>query len=434
MTDFFLIALLFIATIVTNMIYTWYDKVPLAFYQIGAGLLLALVPLFAHFTLEPELFLMIVIAPLMFNDGQNADTKTIRGKQGTIFSLSVLLVIVSVVASGFVAHRTLPTLPLALAFALAAIITPTDAVAVTSITSKLQMPAKIMNALKNESLFNDASGIVAFDLALTTFLTGKFSVIDGIEHFLVVFLGGLLVGILLGAVTVSIRLFLIQQTMNPAAVIIPYNLLTPFAIYLIAEGVGLSGILAVVAAGLVHGLSQSRFRLSSTQLQMENKTAWQIVENMLNGFVFVLLGATLPTVWLNIVHSEFNELPRLLVLGIILYLFGIFIRYIWIRFGFAELGVKKTKKIHSAAFINAIAGVHGTITLAMAFSLPLTAFGQSLPFRDAIIFVAAEVIIISLIVPTVILPFILPKKKRLPPRMRKLPITETEWSNMPLPN
>jgi len=290
LTDFFLIALLVIASIITNMIYTWYDKIPLAFYQIGAGLLLSLVPLFSHFTLEPEIFLMAIISPLMFNDGQNADTKSMRGKIGTTFSLSVLLVIASITIAGFLSHSILPTIPLALAFALAAIITPTDAVAVSSITGNLKMPRNVMAALKNESLFNDASGIVAFDLALTAFSTGNFSVFDSLKQFLWVFIGGLIIGVILGAVSVSLRLFLIQQTMNPAAVIIPYNLITPFAIYLIAELFSFSGILAVVAAGLIHGLSQSRLRLSSTQLQMENKTAWQVVENVLNGFVFVLLG------------------------------------------------------------------------------------------------------------------------------------------------
>jgi len=114
LTDFFLIALLVIASIITNMIYTWYDKIPLAFYQIGAGLLLSLVPLFSHFTLEPEIFLMAIISPLMFNDGQNADTKSMRGKIGTTFSLSVLLVIASITIAGFLSHSILPTIPLAL--------------------------------------------------------------------------------------------------------------------------------------------------------------------------------------------------------------------------------------------------------------------------------------------------------------------------------
>lgn len=407
---FYAVLLLVLATIVANTVYPYFPIIPQAFYQIFAGALLSLVPLYHHFVLEPEVFMLLIIAPLMFYDGRNANAKELRENLGSVFSMAVLLAILTVVLMGYLSHAMLATMPLALAFALAAIVTPTDAVAVSSITTNMAVPERVMGMLERESLFNDASGLVAFSLALTAFTTGEFSLGNGIKHFLIVFFGGLLIGLILGLVAVWTRLYLVRTGKDSTSVIVPFDVLIPFLIYLAAEHLGLSGILAVVAAGLIYSLSNNQLRLSSTQLQLVSRSTWRILTSILNGFVFVLLGVSLPTVWVNIQQDHTKSIPTYVLLAVILYVVMLALRYLWIRFDWALIHSKPTERRENA-LIGALSGVHGTITLAMAFSLPLTLHGSTFPLRNSMIFIAAVVIILSLLVPTLLLPFILPTKQ-----------------------
>lgn len=409
MLAFYAVVLLLVATIVANTVYPYFPVIPKAFYQIFAGAILSLVPMYHHFVLEPEMFMLIIIAPLMFYDGKNANAGELRKNMGSIISMAIILAVLTVVGMGYLSHAIIAGIPLALAFALAAIVTPTDAVAVSSITSNMAVPERVMGMLERESLFNDASGLVAFNLALVAFTTGQFSLGDGIKHFFVVFLGGLLIGLVLGIASVIVRVFLVQSGKDSSSVIIPYDLIMPFLIYLAAEHLELSGILAVVAAGLIYSASSNQLRLSSTQLQLVSRSTWDFFTSILNGFVFVLLGVSLPTVWVNIQRDGTKSLPSFLLLAVILYLVMLALRYLWIRFDWALIRSDKKDRSRNA-LIGALSGVHGTITLAMAFSLPLTLHGAAFPFRNTLIFVAAIVIILSLLVPTVVLPFILPKK------------------------
>ncbi|CAJ1229718.1 Na+/H+ antiporter [Levilactobacillus zymae] len=411
MEIFYAVVLLIVATIAANLVYPYFPVIPQAFYQIFAGALLSFVPLFHHFVLEPEMFMLIIIAPLMFHDGQNADTHALRKHIPSVLSMAVILAVLTVILMGYVSHAVIASLPLALAFALAAIVTPTDAVAVSSITTNMAVPEKVMGMLERESLFNDASGLVAFNLALTAFITGEFSVQDGVEHFFVVFLGGLLIGAILGVLFIWGRIYLVQTGMDSTSVIVPYDILTPFIIYLAAEHFELSGILAVVAAGLLRSAASKQIRLSSTQLQLVSRSTWRILTSILNGFVFVLLGVSLPTVWHNIQAEHTTALPSYLLLAVILYLVMFALRYLWIRFDWALIhSAPKDQRHH--ALVGALSGIHGTITLAMAFSLPLTLHGQAFPFRNTMIFIAAVVIILSLLIPAIVLPLILPSREQ----------------------
>lgn len=140
MDTVFLVLLLIAAVIIAN-IFSWkFDKIPVAFIQIAAGLVLSLLPIYNHFELEPEIFLLVIISVLMFNDGQHTSLSRLTHQFGTTFSLSVELAIISILVVGFITHLIIPSMPLALAFALGAIITPTDAVAVSSITSNMLVP------------------------------------------------------------------------------------------------------------------------------------------------------------------------------------------------------------------------------------------------------------------------------------------------------
>lgn len=407
MTTIFSIILLLIAVVAANILYLVWPKIPLSFYQIIAGLVLSLDPQYNHFTFEPELFMIIIIAPLMFNDGQNQAMKNITRNLSTTLSLAIGLAVISVIAVGFFTHWLWPYIALPLAFMLGAIITPTDAVAVKSITRNVILPDEINDALEHESLFNDASGIVLYSLALSAFVNGQFSVAGGVLSFMKVFFGGIIFGLIVGMFIVRLRMTLTQSHADISAIVVPVNVMTPIVVYWLAERLGLSGILAVVAAGLVHSALYDNLKLTSTKLQIVTSTTWDILSDILNGFVFVLLGATLPTVVTDINNSK---IVNSFIIAIALYLLLIVLRYIWIITNRARLNRHK-KNTPDQAWKMAISGIHGTMTLAMAFALPEKINGVDFALRPQLIFIAALVILLSLIVPTVLYPFVLPKRQ-----------------------
>ncbi|BDZ31531.1 Na+/H+ antiporter [Lactiplantibacillus sp. WILCCON 0030] len=410
MQTVFLVLLLIAAVVAANAVFARFKLLPVAFLQIAAGLVLSLIPLYQNFELEPEVFLFVIISVLMFNDGQNTNMRKLSHQLRTTLSLAVMLAMVTIVIVGFVTHWLVPAFSLALALALGAIITPTDAVAVSSITSKISVPKDVMDTLENESLFNDASGIVAFNLAIAALVTGKFSIWSGIGNFLYVFIGGIIVGAFLGYVIVAVRIMLINMGVDTPSVVVPYTLLTPFVVYFLAEGLGVSGILAVVATGLIHGVQQNRLRLTTSRLQIVMSTTWSIIASILNGIVFVLLGVSLPSVISHLQQRDTSSVAILIGLGLLLYVVMTLVRFTWIQLGFANIRAWTNRERTINSLVAALSGVHGTITLAMAFSLPLTLGSHAFTYRNDIIFVAAVVILASLLVPTIVLPLLLPKQ------------------------
>lgn len=410
MQTVFLVLLLIAAVVAANAVYSRFTLLPVAFLQIVAGLVLSLIPLYQNFELEPEVFLFVIISVLMFNDGQNTNMRKLSHQLRTTLSLAIVLAIITILVVGLVTHWLVPAFSLALALALGAIITPTDAVAVSSITSKISVPKDVMDTLENESLFNDASGIVAFNLAIAALVTGKFSVWSGIGSFLYVFVGGIIVGGILGYFIVALRIMLINMGVDTPSVVVPYTLLTPFVVYFLAEGLGVSGILAVVATGLIHGVQQKRLRLTTSRLQIVMSTTWSIIASILNGIVFVLLGVSLPSVISHLQQRDTGSVAILVGLGLLLYVVMTAVRFVWIQLGFAQIRAWTHREKTLNSLVAALSGVHGTITLAMAFSLPLTLGHQAFTYRNDIIFIAAVVILTSLLVPTIILPLLLPKQ------------------------
>ncbi|MDR0920861.1 MAG: cation:proton antiporter [Lactobacillales bacterium] len=410
MEIFYHVAIILVLVIATNVVYAKFTQIPLAFYQIIAGFVLSLTPTFHHYSFQNEPFLLFIIAPLLFNDGQQSNPKEIGKSLRSTISVAVFLAIFTVLAVGGLVDVLFVPLAFPLAFALAAIVTPTDSVAVDSITNKLVVPKRAMNTLDHESLFNDASGIVLMNVALATYSTGQFHLGGGIKNFLFVSLVGAAIGWILGSLIVGFRMFLRGLDVDENAVLVPYNLLTPFVVYLVAEHFNTSGILAAVTAGIVHAVEKDNLSLTSSKLQLVTSSLWDVMSKVLNGFVFVLLGLTIPTVWSQIYKADSSNIFVLTLIAVAVYLLMLVIRFLWLFLDIPKLhdtGKSKTKD----AFIFALGGVHGTITLSMALSLPFTVNNQPFPFRVEIIYIVSIVVLISLIVPTVILGLILPKAK-----------------------
>lgn len=409
MSTIFGILMLLIAVVAANVLHLLWPRLPLAIYQILAGIVLALIPVQSHtFELDPKTSLLLIIAPLLFNDGQGTSPRELSRNLKQMLSMAVTLVVFSVLVVGTGLHLAMAeTFSLPLAFMLGAIIAPTDAVAVKSLSATVAMPRNVNRTLEHEALFNDASGLVLFGLATSTLSSGHFSLGQGIFTFLYVFLGGIIFGALIGFLAIQLRTTLMRTHVDIGRIVIPINLMTPIVTYWFAEELHLSGILAVVAAGIVHALLYTRLRLTSAKVQIASTTIWSMVADILNGLVFVFLGVTLPSVLGN---TSLARLAKIFVVAIALYLVMGVLRYFWSQLKFVDLHSKK-KQRQKDSFLLSLGGIHGTITLAMAFSIPHTINGQPLAARNTIILIAALVIIISITVGALAFPRILPAKK-----------------------
>ncbi|WP_308292852.1 sodium:proton antiporter [Latilactobacillus sakei] len=274
-------------------------------------------------------------------------------------------------------------------------------------TGNNDMPKGVGEALELESLFNDATGLVMLDLALSVLSKGTFSVVEGIGHFLFVAVGGVLL--------VMLRFNLNRHGKNPELTTIPISLLTPFAIYLLAEHFGVSGILAVVATGIEHNWEADRLRLTSTNVQLTSRTIWNILADILNDFVFLILGISLPEVARNVTQMGWQGAAALLGVSVLVYVVMWIVRYVWALRGdsasiSAFFGDRKSDQRPFFARLLAVSGIHGTVTLAMAFSLPNKIAGHAFPYRDELIAIATFVILISMVVSAIVLPWKLPQK------------------------
>lgn len=397
---------------VSNVINRFIPFVPVPLLQIILGTAAALLPLGLHLELDTELFLVLFIAPLLYNDGKRTPREELWELRAPILLLALGLVFVTVFAGGYFIHWLIPSIPLPAAFALAAILSPTDAVAVSSLAGRINLPKGILRLLEGESLMNDASGLVAFKFAIAATVTGVFSITEAAGSFLLISIGGLVCGTIVAFLIVWLRMFIRRLGMEDVTMHMLIQILTPFAIYLITEGFGLSGILAVVAGGIVHAIEKDRTESMQAELQVVSQNTWSVILYILNGLVFVVLGLQIPGATETILHSpHYSNLQVLGFIGIIS-IGLILLRFIWVYLfweGSWLLGSGDTlerPKLNSSVLLS-LSGVRGAVTLAAAFSIPyFLQDGSFFPERDLIIFLAAGVILCSLIIASIMLPIL----------------------------
>ena len=404
MTQVFFILALLAVVVASSIVHRHLPKLPLPIVLIVLGAGLALFPLFWNFTFDPSLFIFAVISPLLYHESQTASRYWIGRGARNILSLAIVLVAVTVIVVGSLVHVLFPVIPLALAMTVCAIVTPTDASAVGALVpenDEFKIPLVI---LQNESLFNDATGIVAFELSLAAFMTGEFSVEHAIGDFLLTFIGGLVLGTILGFVVRGLLHVLMEFHDDTAFIVVVAELSIPFIVYFAGEELGVSGILAVVAAGLVQGAERADLGLSSSRMQLVRSNVWEIVEGVLSGIVFVLLGVSLPEVVQEIDATHHNLVWTLVLAGIVLYAAKFVLRLLWTRY----LVWMHRKSAHRwlDALMMSFSGVSGTISLSLALMLPVQINGQPFTYRPMLIFVASVVILISILAPVFVLPHI----------------------------
>jgi len=275
-------------------------SLPLPLVQIGLG---AVISSFNRgVALDPKLFFLLFLPPLLFLDGWRIPKQGLFRDKGVILELALGLVMFTVFGAGFLIHWMIPAVPLPVAFALAAILSPTDPMAVSSIASRAPIPRRLMHILEGESLLNDASGLVCFQFAVAAALTGTFSIANASVTFLWLALAGVACGVGVTYAVNIVQRWIARHFGEEGGSPILVSLLIPFAAYLLAEGVHASGILAAVAAGI----TMSYFELSgraAASVRIQRTAVWDMVQFTLNGIVFTLLGEQLPGIVRNAMRS-----------------------------------------------------------------------------------------------------------------------------------
>lgn len=391
------------------------QKVPQPIILIVLGVGAALCGL--HIGIRPELFMFVFLPPLLFADAFRMPLREFREMRRAILFLAFGLVILNTIVCGYIIHWILPVFSLPVCFTLAAALSPTDTVAVSSLLQGRRVPGRLLQLLSGEALFNDASGLVCFRFAMADAMTGEFSYRQAFGTFILVAFGGLFIGAFVAWVASRINHELIRRRLDEARSQIVLVLLLPFAMYAAAEAAGCSGILAAVAGCMVLKLSGS-VEEAATMTRLQANTVWNIISYVFNALIFLFLGLQLPSLVVSardLAHAHHAAFWQYGVLVLEVYgamlimrLFGLLLCEAG-RWAGARLNHMPYERTGFAAnMLLTLAGVRGAVTLAAVLSLPMGLDGAAaFPARESVVVIATGVIILSLICAGVGIPFCL---------------------------
>ena len=361
---------------------------------------------------DPELFLLIFIAPLLFDESRHADKGALWKNKGHIISLAIGLVFITALVVGFVLNLIVPSIPLAAAFALGAALGPTDAAAVAAMGKDVKLTDRQKSLLSGEALFNDASGVVAFEFAIAAAITGTFSLFNATATFLFDFVGGVVVGLVLAAIVMFVLGRVRALGLETPTVFLLFEVVMPFFAYLTAEHFAVSGILAVVAAALFMKFYPSSLTIESSRYAVASENVWELI-------VFVLLGMKLPEVILPTWNASGSQGGAwLLVLIVLITAIVLGVRFAWV------VAMEKLTRnregarpkinadfLRNAAVIT-LAGPKGAVTLSVVMSLPYFITATTpFPNRDLLIFLASGVIVLTLLIANFVVPLLAPAEE-----------------------
>lgn len=381
-------------------------RIPYPVALVIGGAAIGFIPGVRPILFDPSLILTIVLPPLLYYAAFWTSYREFRHNLKDIFSLALGLVIITTFLIGSLFHWLFPEIPVALAFVFGAIVSPPDAVAATTILKRFAINTRLLSVLEGESLINDASAIILYKLAITSLLMGSFSLGDATADFFKVSTGGILVGVMIG--------FLIQtftrRFLDPVVGVV-FSFVNPYLTYILAEKIGVSGVLAVVVNGLIG--SYLIIKHQTPLRRVLGYTSWDIFNILLNCFVFILIGSQLRTLTENMTTSQMILYTQY---GFLITFVMIIIRTLWVFierilvFFLSNL----PKQIHHHkqsirdATILSWSGMRGIVSLAAALALPFT-FPNGMPIvgRDIVVFITFIVILLTLIIPALTLPTLL---------------------------
>ncbi|BAW17451.1 putative transport protein [Streptococcus intermedius] len=389
--------------IVSNAMNKLFPSLPTPLVQILLGIGLRFLLPIGRFHLETEIFLALIIGPLLFREAEESDVTSILKHWKIVVYLIFPVIFLSTLSLGFLAHVLWAVLPLAACIAVGAALGPTDLVAFASLSERFIFPKRVENILKGEGLLNDASGLVAFQFALMAWMTGTFSIKQASFSLLISIIGGFIVGSFTAFLNRQLQKLLHTVRASDIAGELLLELSLPLLTFFLAEEIHVSGIIAVVVAGIFKASRFKRITLLEAQVNIVTDTIWQTVTFMLNGSVFVILGIELETIaepiLKNPVYDNFWLLLTILLLTIVLFA----IRFVMIS-GFYFLRSLRLKKRMSNYWrdmaLLTFSGVKGTVSIATILLIP-TALEKKYPL---LLFLVAGVTLLSFLTGLVVLP------------------------------
>lgn len=383
----------------------WRIKTPYPIVLVLGGLGLSFLNIVPHISLNPNVFFLVILPPLVFASALNTPWREFRYNLVSISMLGLGLVAFTVAGVAIFAHFVIRGFDWRVGAVLGAVVSTTDIIAVASIASRVGLPHSLLEIIEGESLINDATGLLALQFATGMVVSGEVpSFASGVADLVWLIVGGVGVGLLVAFLVSRFTRLLFRRFAGAAEVQILVSLATPYFAYLLGEGIHASGVLATVACGLYLGRSVSEVLTSRARLNA--RAVWNTVEFALNGFVFIVIGLQLPAI-LDGIRPNHGPLdwPRLIAGAAMVSGIVIALRFLWMYPGariahFIRVHLQRQKvAAHGPRDLVVMgwSGMRGVITLAAALSIPaLTARGASFPQRESIIFLAFAVILVTL--------------------------------------
>jgi len=376
-------------------------RVPYPVLLLLGGLVVGLIPGVPRFELDPEIVFLVVLPPLLYVSAFLTPIRDFRANLKNISGLAVGLVAASAAVVAAVAMALVPGMTWPLAVALGAIVSPPDAVAATAIAQRLAVPRRVISILEGESLLNDATALTIYRAAIgAAAAAAAVSVVGSLASFVFVALGGILVGFVVGWVVAWVRT---RITDTPVEVTI--SLLTPYAAYLPAEALGVSGVLAAVTAGLYIGRRSSQ--IMGSEARLAGRATWESLVFLLNGVVFLSIGIQISSISRGM---DRGTLLQLATVGVLVSIALIAVRVLWVvGMTLRELlsDDRRRTRLRESVVLS-WAGMRGVVSLAAALALPISALpGGALPARDAIIVITFTVILVTLVGQGLTLPLVI---------------------------
>ncbi|CCK19229.1 cation:proton antiporter [Lactococcus laudensis] len=420
----FYVIIFFVALIVSNVINKVFPKLPLPLIQVIFGLILGVLGAGDVLRLNSELFLAFIIGPLLFREGEEADVKGIVKHGRTVTLLVFPVVFLTTLIVGIISHNFYAAIPLTACFALGASLGPTDAVAVSSLSERFDFPKRIIAVLKGEGLFNDASGIIAFQFAILALTTGEFSLGKAVGSLALSAIGGALVGFLVAWLNRTVLTLMEDVAAQDVTGYLMLEIMLPLLAFFLAEEFHVSGIIAVVVAGVMQAGGFKKITLFDAQVESVSKTVWDAVTFILNSIVFLFLGIELQQIVTPIISNAYYDNFRLLLTVLVLTATLFIMRYVILSVYYAVIAKKRHQKF--ARYVDDIllltfSGVKGTVSVATILLLP-EAVAQK---YSLLIFLAASVTVVSFLTGILVLPIIAPKKEEKVDNVAKIAILTT---------
>lgn len=380
-------------------------RIPYPIFLVICGLGIGFIPNVLDIVLDPDLVFLIFLPPLLYAAAWNTSWKDFWSSRRPIVLLALGLVIFTSFAVAVVAHWMIPDFSFALGFLLGGIISPPDAIAATSVLEKLKIPKRVVTILEGESLVNDASSLIVFRFALMAILTGNFVFINAGFEFVFVVSAGILIGLAIAFIVYLIHRFLPTSPSIDTGV----SLIAPYLMYITAEHFHCSGVLAVVSGGLLLSSKSTEVLSYNSRLQMQS--VWDTLVFLFNGVVFIIIGLQLPVI---LKSMDTLSITSAVFYGVVISLVTIVVRIVWVFPGtyIPRLLNKKEKRQQDpgwkSVFIIAWSGMRGVVSLAAALSIPITlSTGEMFPQRNLILFITFVVILFTLVLQGLSLPFLI---------------------------